>query len=70
VHFQIAQPNLADFAEPAENHAEAAAALRACDYAGWLAIEMREQATDPLGATEAAVCVVLKLYGGEPVTSC
>jgi sugar phosphate isomerase/epimerase len=68
-HFQIAQPNLADFAEPAENHAEAAAALRACGYAGWLAIEMREAESAPLAAMETAVRTALKIYGDEITSS-
>jgi sugar phosphate isomerase/epimerase len=62
-HFHAAQPDLASFAEPAANHADAAAALTASNYDGWVAIEMREQPDDPLGATAAAVHTVQALYG-------
>jgi len=62
IHFHAAQPGLAGFAEPAANHAEAGTALRAAAYDNWLAIEMREQEGDALGATETAVHAVLRLY--------
>ena len=62
-HFHAAQPELASFAEPASNHADAAAALTAAGYDGWIAIEMREQPDDPLGATATAVRAVQRLYG-------
>lgn len=65
-HFHAAQPGLAGFAEPAANHAEAAAALAAAGYDGWLAIEMREQQGDPLGAMEIAVRAVLETYSLKP----
>lgn len=41
-HFQIAEPQLAGFADPVARQAEAAAALRAAGYAGWMSIEMKE----------------------------
>ena len=62
-HFHAAQPELASFAEPAPNHADAAAALTAAGYDGWIAIEMREQPDDPLSATAAAVRAVQAIYG-------
>ena len=62
-HFHAAQPALASFAEPAPNHADAAAALTAIGYNGWIAIEMREQPDDPLGATATAVRAVQAIYG-------
>ncbi len=62
-HFHAAQPALASFAEPEPNHADAAAALTAAGYDGWIAIEMREQPDDPLGATATAVRAVQAIYG-------
>jgi sugar phosphate isomerase/epimerase len=61
-HFHAAQPGLGSFAEPTENHAEAATMLRACGYDRWVAIEMREQETDPIGAMETAIHAVLGIY--------
>lgn len=61
-HFHAAQPQLAGFAEPTANHAEAARALREGGYDGWVAIEMREQAEDPIGAIETAVRFVRDIY--------
>jgi sugar phosphate isomerase/epimerase len=62
-HFHAAQRDLASFADPAPNHAEAARALRAEGYSRWVSIEMREQPGDPVGATIAAVRAVKQLYG-------
>ena len=62
-HFHAAQPELASFADPASNHAAAAAALTASGYDGWISIEMREQPDDPLGATATAVRAVQRIYG-------
>ncbi len=61
-HFHAAQPQLGGFDPPAANHAEAAAALHAAGYAGWLAIEMREPAEAPLAAVETAVRAVRQIY--------
>lgn len=41
-HFHAAEPGLAGFAAPVAAHAEAAQALRAAGYAGWVSLEMRE----------------------------
>ena len=61
-HFHAAQPELGNFDTPTENHADAAAALKANRYARWLAIEMREQGGDPLASVETAVRTVQHIY--------
>ncbi len=61
-HFHAAQPQLGDFQDPLANHQDAAAALRAAGYDRWLSIEMREQANDPLAATEHAIRTVRSIY--------
>lgn len=66
VHFHAAQPDLADFSVPADNHAAAAGALRAVAYDRWLSIEMREQPADPIAAVETAVGKVMAIYGLGP----
>ena len=62
VHFHAAQPDLANFEEPAANHAAAARALRDAGYDKWVAIEMREQPGDPVAATLQAVDAINGLY--------
>ncbi len=62
VHFHAAQPGLDNFSEPLPGHAAAAAALRAAHYDGWIAIEMREQPSNPLHAALDAVRSVQSLY--------
>jgi sugar phosphate isomerase/epimerase len=61
-HFQAAQPELGGFDQPIENHHAAAAALRTCGYDQWVAIEMREQSEDPIGAVKTAVNAIRALY--------
>jgi sugar phosphate isomerase/epimerase len=61
-HFHAAQPQLADFAAPAPNHAEAADALKAVNYGRWLSIEMREPPTSPLHSVRAAAEFVSATY--------
>jgi sugar phosphate isomerase/epimerase len=65
-HFHAAQPQLGDFAAPAGNHVEAARVLRSGGYDRWVAIEMREQAEDPIGSIETAVHFVRKIYFDSP----
>lgn len=65
-HFHAAQPNLSDFANPLPNHTDAAEALRRIGYDRWVAIEMREQADDPLAAIETAVRTVKRIYQSNP----
>jgi sugar phosphate isomerase/epimerase len=62
-HFHAAQPQLGDFRDPLPNHGAAAAALHATGYDRWVAIEMREQPEDPVGAAEQAIRAVRGLYG-------
>ena len=62
-HFHAAQPQLGPFDPPTAEHAAAAAALRAAGYRGWVAIEMREQAPEPLAAIATAVREVRRIYG-------
>lgn len=62
-HFHAAQPDLADFATPLDNHAEAARALKATGYDRFVSIEMREQPGDPMHAVVAAVQTVRRVYG-------
>jgi sugar phosphate isomerase/epimerase len=62
-HFHAAQPQLGDFQDPLLNHRTAAAALHATGYDRWIAIEMREQPEDPVGAAEQAIQVVRGIYG-------
>ena len=66
VHYHAAQPELAGFSPPADNHREAATVLNACRYDRWVAIEMREQANDPLLAIEQAVTEVQRIYSISP----
>jgi sugar phosphate isomerase/epimerase len=66
VHFHAAQPELASFSPPADNHREAATALSACQYDRWVAIEMREQADNPILAIEQAVTEVQRIYSINP----
>ena len=61
-HFHAAQPGLENFACPHPSHASAASALRASGYEGWVAIEMREQKSEPLQAALGAVRTVQSLY--------
>jgi sugar phosphate isomerase/epimerase len=51
-HFHISEPRLAETGTAAADHAEAALALRAIGYEGWLSIEMRAAGG---GANVAAV---------------
>lgn len=41
-HYHISEPDLGDFTAPQVPHTENLAALRACGYAGWCSVEMRE----------------------------
>jgi sugar phosphate isomerase/epimerase len=61
-HFHAAQPGLASFSPPADNHREAASALKDCGYDRWVAIEMREQPANPIAAIEEAVTAVQRIY--------
>ncbi len=63
-HFHAAEPKLAAFADPLPSHGEAALALRAARYGGWVAIEML-QAAQPEAAAERAVGFVRRTYFGE-----
>jgi hypothetical protein len=66
--YYAAQPELASFSPPADNHREAANVLSACQYDRWIAIEMREQANDPILAIEQAVTEVQRIYSINPST--
>lgn len=41
-HYHISEPDLGDFTVPQVPHAENLETLRACGYAGWCSVEMRE----------------------------
>ena len=60
VHFHASQPDLGDFSVPLSAHWDAAEALKATDYQGWVSIEMREQ-PDWKGAIRRAVAVLQPL---------
>ena len=61
-HFHVAQPGLADFSQPTENHGEASMLLREVNYEKWIAIEMREQPIAPLEALKFSVRYVQDKY--------
>jgi sugar phosphate isomerase/epimerase len=62
-HFHAAEPELGNFSMPRASHGQAAEALRQCGYARWLAIEMRAQTTDTIGALRGAINYVAATYG-------
>lgn len=62
VHVQASEPQLGHFRTPAIDHAAAAAALRQVDYQGWVSIEMRESATDPLAECVNALSYIKGQY--------
>lgn len=62
VHFHAAQVQLGSFENPDPAHAQAAAALQRIGYNGWVAIEMRQQPTEPLAAVAQAVRFVRSVY--------
>ena len=49
-HYHISEPELGDFTAPQVPHAENLEALRACGYAGWCSVEMREPRQGLAGA--------------------
>jgi len=61
-HFHAAEPQLAGFSRPRADHSAASAALREVRYPYWVAIEMREQPRDPLGALATAIQFVRATY--------
>lgn len=61
-HFHAAEPNLGNFSAPAMDHEAAGRALHAGGYRRWVAIEMREAASDALKAVEQAVRWVHRAY--------
>ncbi len=71
-HFHIAEPQLGAFTAPKAEHAKAAAALHGSGYTGWCAIEMMQQAPDPMAAAVEAVTFAAGTYGAgvePPVTA-
>jgi sugar phosphate isomerase/epimerase len=68
-HFHASQPQLADFSDPAPNHAEAAEALRDIAYGRWLSIEMREQSDAPMAAISTAARFIRDAYRLAPPAS-
>ncbi|KPF85179.1 hypothetical protein IP70_13410 [alpha proteobacterium AAP38] len=61
-HFHAAEPDLAGFAQPLLTHMAAAAALDLTGYDGWISIEMKPQAPDPIQALDQAIGFVRSLY--------
>ncbi|MBN8892884.1 MAG: hypothetical protein BGP12_21545 [Rhodospirillales bacterium 70-18] len=61
-HFHIAEPKLGTFDAPQCEHDAAAAALRAAQYRGWIAIEMLEQPEAPMQAVRQAVTFAAEHY--------
>jgi D-psicose/D-tagatose/L-ribulose 3-epimerase len=62
VHFHASQPAMEAFGTPLPEHQEAATALHAINYQGWVTIEMLEQ-TDWREAIRCAVGVVGPMLG-------
>jgi len=62
-HFHVSEPGLAAIGTGGADHAAFAAALRAVGYSGWLSIEMREPADDPVAGVAAAIERTVSLYG-------
>ena len=62
VHFHAAQPELGDFRVPLPNHYEAARALKAVDYDGWISVEMLQHNGGDLAKVETAVQTVKNIY--------
>ena len=62
-HFHISQPQLGDFAEPADYHRDAGDALARIEYGGWASIEMRETAR-PEESIRLAIREARRLYSG------
>lgn len=63
-HMHAAEPDLADFTSPVSPHAEAAGALRDAAYDGWVVIEMRQPADNPMERIETAVRYARATYWG------
>ncbi len=62
-HFHVSEPGLAAIGTGGADHAAFATALRAVGYSGWLSIEMREPADDPVAGVAAAIERTVSLYG-------
>jgi len=62
-HFHVSEPGLAAIGSGGVPHAAFAAALRASGYEGWISIEMREPAENPVGVVEAAIEHTVSVYG-------
>jgi sugar phosphate isomerase/epimerase len=65
-HFHASQPCLGDFAAPLPGHAQAAAALRACAYQGWVSVEMLDRTANPLAVLHQALTIARELYLSSP----
>lgn len=62
VHYHIAEPDLASFAEPKCDHRAIAHSLRTSGYDGWGVIEMRQQGKNELRALQTALEFALAVY--------
>ncbi|MBN9397493.1 MAG: sugar phosphate isomerase/epimerase [Candidatus Melainabacteria bacterium] len=61
-HYHIAEPDLASFAEPKCDHKAIAHSLKTSGYAGWGAIEMRQQGENDLLALQSALEFAVAVY--------
>ena len=61
-HYHIAEPDLIPLRHPVCDHGGAAAALAEVNYAGWMVIEMREDAGDDLAAINDSITFAKQTY--------
>ena len=61
-HFQVAQPQLADFAIPHPDHLIAAKALEKIEYSKWISLEMQQSKLNSIETITHAVKFVTSTY--------
>jgi D-psicose/D-tagatose/L-ribulose 3-epimerase len=64
-HFHVSEPFLASMDAPVVDHARIAGLLRELKFSGWVSLEMREPAAEPLPTLRRAVEFLARTYGGE-----
>ena len=62
-HIHASEPDLATLGTGAVDHETLSKVLRARGYRGWVSVEMRAPATDPLGAVSATLAFAQRVYG-------
>ena len=64
-HFHVSEPHLVDLRRPLIDHRRVGEALRQIEYQGWVSLEMRRPAEDPLVRIGESVAHLKACYGGD-----